>query len=257
MASRDNAKTKAETEAKPITSQLLYASLASEISFDGFCNPAYIPKDIQDSFKDKTRIENTFQAEFEPKKVPNALMGTLVDYGYHNQSVFMTLAFKKLIVKIKPLSDGGFHDKSLPIGKRPDKEDNSRTCVYSLACPQKELGGFPQTENGADHHKDEIETIWDREEVDRFEGGQWAFQAPVFELGPLPDRLLNLSRDCPLPYVWQSKWKTAAASGNFGQVWRMGLRTEHLKNSSGQKYKHLRTVRSFHFAHTACQLKLG
>lgn len=201
---------------------------------DSLRNPSYLPQDAFKKVMEEARVKETIEQYFGSKTKEH---NDLLEYAHKNPHVFLTLASSGLVRKIKILWEDRVKDCHLPIEIQQNETTDSWDTV-SLADLTDKANLSPDAFVEGEDECNERE--WDVLDLSHFITEQWRFYAVTFDKRQflyqgIPDRR-------PLPFVQISA--RAAASGNFGKLFRVGLRREHLKlGSSRADFPYLREVR--------------
>lgn len=202
---------------------------------DSLPNPAYLPRDAFKVVMEEALVKETIKPYVG--SLSRQEQDDLLRYALDNPQVFLTLASSGLVRKIKTLWEARVKDCHLPIKVERNKKTR-RWDTVSLANLTNETNLSPDAfvEGESEHNERE----WGVSDLRRFVTDQWLFHAVIFNTRQF--LYPGLSDKCPLPFVEISAG--AAGSGNFGKVFRVGLRRQHLKlGSSRAEFPYLREVR--------------
>lgn len=202
---------------------------------DSLQNPSYLPEYAFRHFMRDDLVKATIEKYAGSSTVQR--QDDLLEYALKNRHVFLTLASSRLVKKIKTLWEAQVKDCHLPVRLEYD-ETTGRRHMVSLADPVHEAtlssSAFVEGDDEVD------DSLWDYSDLRRFVTDQWLFYALIFDRGQFLYQGLSDKR--PLPFVQISAG--AAGSGNFGKVFRVGLRKEHLIPEDA-RFEYLREVRKF------------
>lgn len=201
---------------------------------DSLRNPSYLPQDASHQVMRKDQVKATLEKYVGSSDTQEE--NSLLEYARKNPHVFLTLASSRLVKKIKTLWEAKVKDCHLPVRLQYD-ETTRRWQMVSLADPADQVHLSPNAFVEGDDEEDESK--WDLAHLTHFVTEQWRFYAVTFD----KRRFLyeGLSDKRPLPFIEISTGP--AGSGNFGKVFRVGLRREHLIPSHAE-FQYLRLVRN-------------
>lgn len=200
---------------------------------DSLQNPPYLPSDEFRHVMGKNLVKATIEKYAGSSTVQRE--DDLLEYALENRHVFLTLASSRLVRKIKTLWEAQVKDCHLPLRLEYD-ETTGRRHMVSVVDPVHEETLSPNAFVEGDDEVDD--SFWDDSDLRRFVTDQWLFCALIFDRGQF--LYPGLSDKRPLPFVQISAG--AAGSGNFGKVFRVGLRREHLMPEDA-RFEYLREVR--------------
>ncbi|KAL2277522.1 hypothetical protein FJTKL_15438 [Diaporthe vaccinii] len=187
---------------------------------DSLRNPSYLPRDASHQvMREDDNVKATIEKYVRPSTIEEKR--NLLEYARKNPHVFLTLASSRLVKKIKTLWEAHVKDCHLPVRLQYD-ETTGRRQMVSLEDPAYEAKLSPNAFVEGDDEEDESK--WDLADLTHFVTEQWRFYAVIFDT----TRFLyeGLSDKRPLPFIEISTG--AAGSGNFGKVFKVGLRREHV-----------------------------
>lgn len=186
---------------------------------DSLRNPSYLPQDASRDVMRKDLVKATIEKYVRSSNTQET--NNLLEYARKNPHVFLTLASCRLVKKIKNLSVTQVKDCHLPVRLQYD-ETTGRRQMVSLADPVGEAILSPNAFVEGDDEEDESK--WDLADLTHFAAEQWRFYAVIFDTR----RFIygGISDKQPLPFIEVSTGP--AGSGNFGKVFRVGLRREHV-----------------------------
>lgn len=210
--------------ANQVSSNDIYFETEKPVRIYTLDNPRYLPRNAFSALLDQDRVQATIESNFRLKS-PDEMRG-LVQYSIRNPWVFLTLVMAKLVKKMPLLRSGKFTDGDLPVRSETSRETGVK--VYSVEHDQNRpwqcFGDGRDETNG-----------WDWDDVDSFVSRQWTFFAVVLENNCFR---YTIHRERPLPYV--DLGVTTADGGHFGQVFKVGLRADHIKSNFGRYFPPVR-----------------
>lgn len=218
-----------------VTSKLIRDQCIEEFKErkDSLRNPSYLPQDASHQVMRKDLVKATIEKYVRSSNIQEE--NDLLEYARKNPHVFLTLASSRLVKKIKTLWEAQVKDCHLPVRLQYDEKTGRRHMV-SLIDPAEESNLSPNAFVEGDDEEDESK--WDLADLTHFVTEQWRFYAVIFDQRQfLYD---GLSDKRPLPFIEISTG--AAGSGNFGKVFRVGLRKEHVIPNHAE-FQYLRLVR--------------
>lgn len=187
---------------------------------DSLRNPSYLPRNASHQvMREDDNVKATIEKYVGYSNIQER--DDLLKYAHKNPHVFLTLASSRLVKKIKTLWEAQVKDCHLPVRLQYDEKTGRRQMV-SLVDPAQESNLSPNAFVEGDDEEDESK--WDLADLTHFVTEQWRFYAVIFDVrrflyGDLPDKR-------PLPFIEISKGPSG--SGNFGKVFKVGLRREHV-----------------------------
>lgn len=201
---------------------------------DSLRNPSYLPRNASHQvMREDDNVKATIEKYVGYSNIQER--DDLLKYAHKNPHVFLTLASSRLVKKIKTLWEAQVKDCHLPVRLQYDEKTGRRQMV-SLVDPAQESNLSPNAFVEGDDEEDESK--WDLADLTHFVTEQWRFYAVIFDVrrflyGDLPDKR-------PLPFIEISKGPSG--SGNFGKVFKVGLRREHVVPNHTE-FQYLRLVR--------------